>query len=258
MAQQILTFEYPLNERFRTFLRADHLVQLARYRFNNSANSWDSRDCVATIIELCNLIERTEIKSELIKELERHINNLQRLAKTPKIDHIALNKVLASLEGSSELLKGFFDKQNYYPKENDLLNSIRQRISIPGGACSFDLPAYHYWLQLSHPNRQYYLNQWLEMLKPMEKALTLMLDLTRQSNYPTQETANNGTFQKSLNSQSNYQLIQVNIPIELGVYPEISGSKHRINIRFLQANFEHAKPTLAAQEIPFTLNCCMI
>ena len=31
-------------------------------------------------------------------------------------------------------------------EENELLQSITQRSSIPGGPYSFDLPEYHYWL----------------------------------------------------------------------------------------------------------------
>src|ERR1700679_1097108 len=100
VTQSFLTFEHPLNERIRTFLRAEYLFELAKYRFNNAANTWDARDCVGTIIKLYNLIERTEFRSELIKELERNINNLQRLGKTPAIDHRALDKVLKDLERS--------------------------------------------------------------------------------------------------------------------------------------------------------------
>ena len=34
-------------------------------------------------------------------------------------------------------------------RENEWLMSIKQRTSIPGGVCEFDLPSYHYWLQQS-------------------------------------------------------------------------------------------------------------
>lgn len=258
MAQQYISYEYPLNERIRTFLRADFLFQLARYRFNHVDCSWDARDCISTLIELCNLIERTEFKSELLKELEKHINNMQRLSKTPTVDHHALHKILNSLERCSETLKIYFDRQSFYPKDSDLFNSIRQRMVIPGGTCSFDLPAFHFWLHLPPKARQAYLSQWMELIEPLEKALTLVLDLTRQSSLPSTEMAINGTFQKALHVQSTYQLIRVNLRSDLGAYPEISGNKHRINIRFLQANFEQGKPMLANQDIPFEITCCSL
>lgn len=251
-------FEHPLNERIRTFLRAEHLFQLAKYRFNHLDDAWDTRDCVTTIIELYNLMERTEFRSELAKELERHLNGLQRLAKTPSIDMKALDKVLNDLENSSETLKHISAKQGLFPKESEILNSVRQRMTIPGGTCSFDVPSFHYWLNLPPKSRQYNLNQWIEILEPLDKALTLVLDLTRQSNIAARETAHGGTYQKTLNMQSVCQLLRINLRADLRVYPEISANKHRVNIRFLAANLDLGKSALAAQEIPFELTCCYI
>lgn len=258
MSQQYLTFEHPLNERIRTFLRAEHLFQLAKHRFNNIASTWDAKDCVATIIEIHNLLDRTECRSELLKELERDLNGLQRLSKTPAIDYRALDKVIKDLEKSSEILKSNSAKQGFFPKESDLLNGLRQRLVIPGGTCSFDLPAFHYWLHLPPKTRQANLYQWLDMLEPFHKALNLVLELTRQSSVPIRETAHSGTFQKSLSTQTLCQLVRVTLRSDLGIYPEISASKHRVNIRFLHANFEQGKPALATQDLQFELTCCII
>lgn len=258
MTQQNLSFEHPLNERIRTFLRAEYLFQLAKYRFSNLVSTWDARDCLATIIELYNLIERTEFRSELSKELERHINGLQRLGKTPSVDHRALDKVVRDLEKSSEILKSYSSKQGFFPQNSELLNGLRQRLTVPGGTCSFDLPGFHYWLHLHPKSRQSNIHQWIEMLEPLEKALNLVLDLTRQSSIPTREIAQAGTYQKTLSAQTNCQLIKVSIRQDLGIFPEISANKHRVNIRFLLANFEQGKPALAPQDIPFELTCCMI
>lgn len=256
MTNRSLTFEHPLNERIRTFLRADYLFQLIRYRFNHAQSSWDAKDCIVTIIELFGLIERTEFKSELLKELERHINSLQRLSKAATIDRQALNNILNNLENASDALRAFFEKQAFHPKDNELFNSVRQRLSIPGGTCSFDLPAFHYWLQQPFKSRQHYLSYCVTNLEPLEKALSLVLDLIRKSSLPTQEATRNGTFQKTLSKQGICQLVQVTLPASANVYPEISGNKHRINIRLMLANFELGKPMLAAQDLPFELTCC--
>lgn len=253
-----LVFEHPLNERIRTFLRAEYLFELARFRFNNPTNFWDAKDCVSTIIELYNLIERTEIRGELLKELERQINGLLRLGKTPAIDHHALEKVTQELEKSSDTLRSYSAKQGFFPKEADLLNALRQRLSIPGGTCSFDLPAFHYWLHLPGKSRQNNLHQWLSLLEPLEKSLALVLDLTRKSAMSVKEIATNGTYQKSLGTQTLCQLVRISMRSDLGMYPEISANKHRVNIRFLQLNFEQGKPALANQDVPFELACCLI
>lgn len=258
MNQQNIIFEHPLNERIRTFLRAEHLFDLTKYRFNNLTSPWDSRDCIANAIELYNLIERTEFRSELLKELERNVNGLQRLVKTPSVDHQALNKVLTELERSAEMLRNHATKQGYFPKESEILNSLRQRLMIPGGTCSFDVPAFHYWLHLPAKTRQGHMVQWIEMLEPLERTLALVLNLTRQSSLPTKEIALGGTFQKTLNTQTTCQLLRLNLRFDANVYPEISANKHRVNIRFLQATFDEGKAALAIQDIPFELTCCMI
>lgn len=258
MAQQFLIFEHPMNERIRTFLRTEHLFQLAKYRLTNIVSPWDARDCVTAIIELYNLIERTDFRGELLKEIERHANGLQRLDMTPSVDHHALSKVLRELEHSIETLRCYSAKQGLSPKESDLFNSIRQRMLIPGGTCSFDLPAFHYWLNLPPKTRQRTLNEWQEVLTPLDKALSLVLQLTRQSNRPTRETATAGTFQKTINAQANCQLIRIAVSAEYYAYPEVSANKHRINVRFLQAQFEQSKAGLLTQDVPFELTCCSI
>lgn len=255
--QPFLTFEHPLNERMRTFLRTEYLFTLAKFRYNHLDNEWDSRDCVTSIIELYNLIERTEIRSELLKELERNMNNFQRLAATPSVDHRALDKVIKDIEACTEDVRTHTTRQGLFPKGSDLLNSVRQRISISGGTCSFDIPAFHYWLNLPPKMRQHFLNQWIEILEPLEKALTLVLTLARQANVATKEIATGGIFQKSLNAQNTPQLLRLVLRTEYGVYPEISANKHRVNIRFIQANFDIDKNPLTTQDIPFEFTCCM-
>lgn len=256
--QQFLSFEHPLNERMRTFLRTEYLFELAKFRYNNLINEWDSRDCVTSIIELYNLIERTEFRSELLKELERNLNNLQRLSATPSVDHRALDKVVKDIEASSEAVRNYTSRQGLFPKGSDLLNSIRQRLTISGGTCSFDIPAFHFWLNMPPKARQHLLNQWIEILEPLDRALELVLTLTRQSSFSSKETAIAGIFQKSLNTQAIPQLLRVVVRTEYGCYPEISANKHRVNIRFLQANFELEKNPLSTQDVPFEFTCCMI
>lgn len=256
--QQFLTFEHPLNERFRTFLRTEFLFNQAKYRYNNLTAPWDSRDCVSTVIELYNLIERTEFRNELLKEIERNLNSLQKLAATPAVDHRALDMVIGELETCSEVIKNYSTRQGFFPKDSDLLNSIRQRLTIPGGTCSFDLPAFHYWLNLPPKLRQHYVSQWIEVFEPLDKSLSLILDLTRQSSLPSRELAAGGTFQKTLPTHSTCQLLRIVVRNDVGVYPEISANKHRVNIRFLMANFDQSKTLQDTKDISFELTCCMI
>lgn len=259
MAQQpSLSFEHPLNERMRTFLRTESLFHLAKFRYRYLSSEWDSRDCVTALIELFNLIERTEFRSELIKEIERHLAIFHRMVLTPAVDHRALEKVLKELEQHVNNVRQHTSRQGLFPKGSGLLNTIRQRLSIVGGTCSFDIPEFHYWLHLPERNRQHFLDQWIEALEPLEKALTFLLSLVRQSSVTTKEIAVSGYLQKSLSADSVPQLVRIAIRTEYNVYPEISANKHRVNVRLMQALFETEKNTVATQDIPLEFSCCAI
>ena len=64
--------------------------------------------------------------------------------------------------------------------------SIRSRISIPGGTCEFDLPAYYAWQQLEPTRRRADLLQWVATLMPLAEALQVLLGLLRDSGAPQQ------------------------------------------------------------------------
>ena len=63
-------FEQPLNERARSCLRLEHLFR-ALNKGLEGETEWDSREALCAMIEIGDLLSRTDIKGELIKELER-------------------------------------------------------------------------------------------------------------------------------------------------------------------------------------------
>src|SRR5512139_2798857 len=67
-----LIFEQPLNERMRTFLRLDYLYNQALYH-NEKASQWGSRAAVASLIDILAITTRGDVRSDVLKELERHI-----------------------------------------------------------------------------------------------------------------------------------------------------------------------------------------
>ena len=67
-----------------------------------------------------------------------------------------------------------------------------------------------------------------------------------------------GLFQKNLDPQIACQLIRIQMPQQLGFYPEISASKHRVNIRFLNGDPETKRTQFPSSNVPFELACCAI
>lgn len=141
-------------------------------------------------------------------------------------------------------------------KENEFLYSIRQRSSIAGGTCDFDLPAYHYWLQHSSlEQRQQQLQYWLEQFVAVRGAINITLQLIRGSAGFSEVQAEKGFFQRSLDSNLPTQLIRVRIPATTSYYPEISGGKHRFTVRFMTFDINQ-RPQQINDDADFQLSCC--
>jgi len=70
-------------------------------------------------------------------------------------------------------------KIGQYLRENDWLMSIKQRTGIPGGACEFDLPSYHYWLHRPSEERTGQLAAWTGPLYPLRDGTAIILRILR-------------------------------------------------------------------------------
>ena len=86
-----ITFEQPLNERIRTFLRLEFL-----FRRVDIALSGDSemhhRDALDAMLNMLSVFERSDLKQELMKEIERLTANLSALENAPGVDSHALER----------------------------------------------------------------------------------------------------------------------------------------------------------------------
>ena len=67
--QNKITYEQPLNERMRNFLRLEHLFNLIEFR-SQATFEWDYRNILESLLEINDLLNRSDLKTELIKELE--------------------------------------------------------------------------------------------------------------------------------------------------------------------------------------------
>jgi cell division protein ZapD len=251
-----IIYEQPLNERIRLFLRLEHLFSQAIH-FQKGYSVWDSHASVFTLVEILTILDRTDIRSEIIKELDRHISTLSGLLDMPSVDIQKLDSTLDKLAGQSRKLQATSGKFGAEIRDNELLNSVRQRTTILGGTCGFDIPAYHHWLNQASVKKFERLSTWLTELSPLKEGIDLLLSMIRGSSmFETQQTEN-GYYQKILDTQSPCQLLRIAIHPECDAYPEVSGSKHRVNIRLLAfSELSRAKQIEHDQE--FELACCFI
>lgn len=245
------TYEFPFNERIRTLLRLEDLFSkvLLNIDSNLAANH---HNAIISFFQILDLIDRSDLKTDLVQELDRQKIILSHLADNPNIDLSVLQPILNNICQVSELLKSLHNKPGQPLRENEWLMTIKQRAVIPGGLCEFDLPSYHYWLEQSTSQRQEDLNTWLSHITPIFDALKIILNIIRGSGKRTLVIAVKGTYQQMLGGAKPAQMLSVHVEDDLTCYPEISANKYAINIRFIALNASR-KPEPCDTDINFKL-----
>ena len=80
--QNSVVYEQPLNEKMRTLLRLEFLFQQGRH-YAVGESAWDSRAAISTLLDIQGiLMGRTDLKGDLIKEMDRQIQEIRRTAST--------------------------------------------------------------------------------------------------------------------------------------------------------------------------------
>ncbi len=256
-ASERVIYEQPLSERIRSFLRLEHLFERAQYHLN-SGDPWSSRDTLECIIAVQSVLSRTDLKKELIKELERYASRLEALSRNPNVDQSRLSEILQNIRTFLQSLRSFDNVIGHELRYNELMNAVKQRNSIPAGTCNFDLPAYHYWLTLPAEQRIRDLRNWLSSFQLLNEAVSLVLNLVRESATETKEVAIAGFFQKTLETATPCQMIRVSLSAEANYFAEISAGRHRFTVRFMRFQDSASRPVQSDEDIEFDLLCCVM
>jgi cell division protein ZapD len=226
MSQAI--YEFPLNEKVRTYLRLEQLFKQLE-QGKQAQQDWQYIDFLDALFTLLDLLERLDLRNDVLKDIEIHEKNLIVWSQHPNIDNDALQHVLQKILRLRESLKTP-KKIGADLKEDKFLSSIRQRFSIPGGTCSFDLPNLHFWLQQPEQYKQRAIENWLKDVQPVQQAMEMTLSFLRERGRFSQINADKGFYQGVADDKN--ELIRVLCATDQGYYPMLSGNKYRYAIRF--------------------------
>ena len=247
----VLTFEFPLNERVRTLLRLEDLF-CKILTCIKEAEPHHHHVAMLNLFQIIDVMDRGDLKNELMHDLEKHRALLAFFRSNPKIDKAKLNETLDLVNTQVDQLKSVTPKPVQELKQNDWLMAIKQRGIIPGGLCEFDAPSYHFWLNQSESKRREDLHGWLSHILPVYQALELVLNLLRGSGESQSLMADNGSYQQMLASSKQVQMARIEVDKALNCYPEISANKYAIHIRFMRMN-EQRQSSTCQQEVHFKL-----
>jgi len=250
----VITYEYPFNERIRTYLRLESLFRrlmelLAR------EDALDHHYALASLFEVMDVGARADLKSDVLRDLEKQKQILNGYRGNPSIAQTVLDEVLQQIEHCFNQLNSLSGKAGHQLTENDWLMSIRSRIGIPGGTCAFDLPAYYAWQHESSDKRRADLQRWTASLTPLAEAISLLLTLLRDSGVPQKVLAPGGQYQQALPQGRTFQLLRLSIDPALGLIPEISGNRLIVSIRLMRLE-EDERLHASNQDAAFDLTLC--
>ena len=248
------SYDYPFNERIRTFLRVEDLFAKVLYNIEAS-HEYQHHCALLTLLQILDIIDRSELRSDLMQELSRQRMVMDALQGNPAIAPQKLAEILNEIDTATDALRAENTKLGQTLRTNEWLMSIKQRAGIPGGVCEFDVPSYHYWLGLGEDRRQQDLKTWLNPLVPMHDAIVIIMRILRGSGSTTKLVAANGAYQQMLGGSKPAQMLKIDIPDNLTCFPEVSANKYAINIRFNILDFTQ-KPQKYDEDVNFTLTLC--
>jgi len=249
----VILYEYPFNERVRSLLRLEDLFDKLGF-FIEQSHPYCHHAALMALFEILEVTSRTDLKGDLLQELERQRQVLQALRNNPQVAQEALAGVLSQIEQSQQTLNSSAGKAGHHLRDNEWLTSIRSRAGIPGGTCEFDLPSYHAWLMRDADSRRHDLAAWVEPLQKFSAALGMVLRLLRESAHHSRQVAVQGSYQQALQGRS-YALLQVRVPKDAEAIPEISANKYMLWIRFTTQDRD-LKPRSFDRDVPFELSLC--
>ncbi len=250
----MILYEYPFNERIRTYLRLEHLFRrLGELVPAESALS--HHYALTTIFEIMDVAARADLKSDVLRDLDKHKNVFNSYRGNPAISEAALDNIVAQLERNFAALNAVSGKSGQSLTENEWLMGIRSRAGIPGGTCEFDLPAYHAWQNHRPADRRADLERWSSTLAPLAEAIYVLLKLLRDSDVPYKVMATSGQFQQNLPQGRSFQLLRLRIDPNLGLIPEISGNRLMVSVRLMRHGTDD-RLQHSAEDTPFELTLC--
>lgn len=229
----MVLYEYPFNESIRTMLRLEHLFDRLGQLMTRDATV-DHHFALVTMFEIVDVASRADLKADLLMDLERHKQQLNSYRGNPSVSEASLDEIVGRIEHAFNGLNELPGKAGHDLNGNEWLMSIRSRVSIPGGTCEFDLPAYYAWQQHEPARRRADLMAWAGSLLPLAEALSVLLNLLRDTGVPHKVTAIGGQYQQSLPPGKLYSLLRVRIDPATGVVPEISGHRLMAQVRMMK------------------------
>jgi cell division protein ZapD len=224
---QVSLYEEPVQEKIRKFIKIEFLLNKIYY-FKGKDDKSENYIALLALCELYEILSRSDIKSELIREIETQNSYFQSIKEMPQADSSKLNSVL---EKQNILLKLIYSNEvNYLDHlgRDILFKTILKNYFTQLQPASID-----FWLSRDILIRETQIDLWLEPLIFIKRSIDFILEVVRKSGRFEDRMAEKGFFIEKLNPKKNVLLIRVTLTSDLYYYPQISVGKQRLTIMFM-------------------------
>ena len=228
-------YELPLNERLRTFMRIEFLYSRLKYFSSNLDDNWQTRTVIHTLLEIYSILSRTDVRREVLADLDRYIMQMQRFQSAPDADNNMVNDVLEDLDSIKDQVVDVGTDYLLKLREDEFIASLLHRHTLPGGKAEFDMPKYKFFLESNKKNVVVQINSWIDVMRPICEGIDKLMWIIRESNEPIATVAVGGQYNHQIERRTQISLVRI-ITNDTNVYPEISGGRHLIAVRFFNQN----------------------
>ena len=248
-------YEQPLHEKIRVLLRLEQLVRRFDFHIRDEQRA-SSEASLLILLDLYNLAARLDLKSEILKEIDRQALVVKFRRENGVMDIESEGDILETLSNVNAKLYALSGPLGQRLKNHGFFNILRQRSNLPGGINGFDIPLLHFWLNKPASARIKDLTHLVEPYRIASEAVQVILLLIRGCSRGEEQIAKNGFYQATLSQKPPNQLLRVEVPNNVNYYPEISAGKQRFSVRFVEMNTLEERGKQVMEDINFKITLC--
>jgi len=248
---QVTIYEEPVVERVRKFIRMESLFQKL-YFFKDKENPLESYVALQSLCEIYEILSRSDIKSELIREIENQNKIFKKIQDIPQADSDKITSILEKQRLLLDLLHGTQSNYIDYLSNDVLFKTIQKNYSSQIQPASVD-----FWLSRDIAWRVNIIDLWIEPILFIKKSIEFILELIRKSGQFSDKLAEKGFYIDKLDPKKNILLVRITLTTDLYYFPQISVGKQRLNIMFMTKD-ELNNFTKYQEDVSFLLTLCSL
>ena len=256
MSSEQIRYEQPLSKPIRLFLRYEQLMERFEWTLQQPAPA-AAHGAMVALLDLYQHSMHVDLKAEALREIDRLGKRLEE-GGGDGLGEDCIDRITALQTEGVERVNGIHGQLGAQLRNHHFFNLIRQRILMPGGINSFDLPVYHHWLSQPPAQRAALLREWADAYSRYNEVVSQILAITRNNHRTEAIRAEQGYYEQMLAPTDSVQLLQICVPSNVHCYPEVSSGRQRFSIRFFDPKDLSERPGQTRETIPFEIRFCGI